>query len=131
MEIICLKPEQIRLAAKVVADSFYDYPSLVFYFPKPKRRARWLKWYMERVLNTALMYGEVFATEDLSGILFALPPGRTRLGNREYMKAGFLAAPFVVGLNRYSKVSECEACLADAQEKLLLAGPIIICGACP
>jgi GNAT superfamily N-acetyltransferase len=123
MEIIRLKPEQIKQAAKVVADSFFDYPSLVFYFPDLKRRTRWLKWYMERVLRTALLFGEVMATEDLSGVLFALPPGRTRLGNREYMKAGFLAAPLVIGLRRYPGTSECEAYLADAQEKLLAGRP--------
>lgn len=123
MEIIRLKPEQKKQAANVVADSFYDYPSLMFYFPDPKRRARWLKWYMERVLNTAFMFGEVLAARDLSGVLFLLPPGRTRLGNREYMKAGFLAAPLVIGLRYYPNVSECEDYLADTQEKLLSGRP--------
>ena len=123
MEIISLKPEQIKQAAKVVAGSFFNYPSLMFYFPKPGHRARWLKWYMERVLNTALMYGEVLATQDLSGVLFALPPGRTRLGNREYLKAGFLMAPLVIGLRHYPNVSECEDFLADTQEKLLAGRP--------
>lgn len=123
MEIIRLKPEQIKQAAKVVAGSFFDYPSLIFYFPDPGHRARWLKWYMERVLNTALMFGEVLAAEDMSGVLFALPPGRTRLGNREYLKAGFLAAPLVIGLRHYPNVSECEDYLADTQEKLLAGRP--------
>lgn len=123
MEIIRLKPEQLNHAAKVVADSFFDYPSLIFYFPEPGRRARWLKWYMERVLKTALLFGEVLATQDLSGVLFALPPGRTRLGNREYAKAGFLAAPFVIGLRRYPGVSECEDYLANTQEILLAGRP--------
>jgi GNAT superfamily N-acetyltransferase len=59
----------------------------------------------------------------MSGVLFLLPPGRTRLGNNDYLKAGFLAAPFVIGLKRYKSVSECEKYLADMQDKLLAGRP--------
>ncbi len=123
MEIMKLSPEQKKHAAKVVSNAFFDYPSLVFYFPHPKRRALLLTWYMERVLNTAFLFGEVLATEDVSGVLFALPPGHTRLSERDYIKSGLLAAPLVIGLRRYPSVSECENYLADTQEKLLAGRP--------
>ena len=63
-----------------------------------KRAETWkLPWYMERVLESAMRYGEVTTTDDLSGVLFLLPPGHTRLTDWEYVKCGFLAAPLVVG----------------------------------
>ncbi|SHI01342.1 Acetyltransferase (GNAT) family protein [Sporobacter termitidis DSM 10068] len=123
MEIRRLKPEQKKRAAKVVADSFYDYPSLIYYFPDTKRRMRCLPWYMEGVLNSAVSFGEVWVTEDVSGVLFILPPEHTRMSDWDYIKNGLLAAPLVVGLHRYPNLSECEAYLADTQEKLLAARP--------
>lgn len=123
MEISKLKPEQKKRAAGVVAAAFYDYPQMTYYFPDIKRRDRWLAWYMERVLNTALSFGEVFATPDLSGVLFILPPEHTRLSDGDYVKNGFLRAPLVVGLRRYHVVSECEAYAADTQERLLAGRP--------
>lgn len=126
MEIIKLNPENIaqkKRAAQVVASAFYDYPQMEFYYPDPKRRTRWLPWYMERVLNTALSFGEVYAAQDISGVLFILPPEHTRLSDRDYIKNGFLMAPLVVGPRRFRAVSECEACVADAQERLLAGRP--------
>ena len=119
MDIIPLRPSQRKRAAETVAAAFYDYPSLMYYFPDPKRRTRWLPWYMGGVLNCALLFGQVWTTADVSGVLFALPPGRTRLTDADYVKGGLLAAPLAVGLRRYPRVSACEACLADTQERLL------------
>ncbi len=123
MEIVSLKPEQKKRAAQVVANAFFNYPSLIFYFPDTKRRTRWLRWYMKRVLNSALTYGEVLVTEDISGVLFLLPPGRTRLSDWDFVKCGFLALPFVIGLRWYPNVNACENYLAETQEKLMAGQP--------
>jgi ribosomal protein S18 acetylase RimI-like enzyme len=123
MDIVSLKPEQKKRAAQVVANAFFNYPSLIYYFPDIKRRTHWLPWYMERVLNSAITFGEVLVTEDVSGVLFFLPPSRTRLSDWDFVKCGFLASPLVVGLRRYPYVNECEQYLADTQEKLLTGRP--------
>ena len=123
MEIISLSQNNRKRAAQVVADAFFDYPSLCLYFPDVKRRQRWLVWYMEQTLNTALHYGETWVTEDYSGVLFSLPPGRTRLTDWEFVKCGFLALPLVIGLHRYPDVDECEKHVADTQEKLMAGRP--------
>jgi GNAT superfamily N-acetyltransferase len=78
---------------------------------------------MERVLNTALSFGEVFVTPSVKGVLFILPPEHTRLSDWDYVKNGFLAAPLVVGLRRYRCVSECEAYVADTRERLMAGKP--------
>lgn len=119
MEIMALKPEQRKTAARTVSAAFYDYPSLCHYFPDPKRRTRWLPWYMGRVLNCAQKFGEVWVTEDTSCVLFILPPNHTRLTSKDYIKSGMLTVPLIIGLGRYQSVDECELYLADTQERLL------------
>lgn len=123
MEITRLKPEQKKCAARIIADVFFDYEQINYYFPDPARRKRWLPWYMERVLNTAMSFGEMLVTEDFSGVLFVLLPGHTRLSDRDYIKNGFLRAPFAVGLRRYPAVDACEKYVADTRERLTAGRP--------
>jgi ribosomal protein S18 acetylase RimI-like enzyme len=119
MKIVSLNKNYCKDAANVVARAFYHYPSLVTYFPDERRRAKNLPWYMERVLRSALAYGEVWTTEDRAGVLFLLPPGHTRLTDWEYVRCGFLASPLKIGLRHYPVVNACENTLAETQERLL------------
>ena len=119
MDIIKLKTSQKKRAAEVATAAFFYYPMMIHYFPDVKRRKRWLPWYLEKTLRCALRYGEVFTTADCSGVLFFLPPGHTRLTDREYIQNGFLFVPLVMGFQNYSKSSECENFVADTQEQLL------------
>ena len=72
MEIIKLDPRQLKRASDVLAASFFDYPMFTFYFPDPKRRIRYLPWYFRNVLNSALRYGEVYTTPEISGVIFTI-----------------------------------------------------------
>jgi Acetyltransferases len=119
MDIIKLELSQKRKAAEVASAAFFDYPMMIHYFPSVKKRRRWLAWYMEKTLNCAIRYGEVTVTSDLSGVMFVLPPGHTRLSVAEYIKNGFLFAPLVVGLQNYGKNDDCETFVADTQERLM------------
>lgn len=119
MEILKLDPNQKRKAAEVVVSAFFNYPMLTHYFPNPERRKRRMPWYMEKTLNCAMRYGEVFVTSDYSGVMFILPPGHTRLTTGEYIQNGFLLTPLVMGFRNYFKSDECEQFVADTQERLL------------
>jgi GNAT superfamily N-acetyltransferase len=119
MDIIKLEHNQIRKAAEVVASSFFNYPMMIHYFPDPKKRKQRLLWYMEKTLNCAICYGEVFITSDFSGVMFILPPGHTRLTTAEYIRHGFLFTPLVMGLKNYLNSDECEKFVADTQERLM------------
>ena len=119
MNIIKLEANQKKKAAEVVSEAFFNYPMLTHYFPNLKRRKRWMPWYMEKTLNCAMCYGEVLTTSDCSGVLFVLPPGNTRLTNKQYIQNGFLFVPFIMGLRNYLKSSECEKFVADTHERLL------------
>ena len=119
MDIMKLEAGQKKRAAEVVTAAFFDYPMMNHYFPDLKRRKRRMPWYLEKTLNCAMRYGEVFATADCSGVMFVLPPGHTRLTDREYIQNGFLLVPFVMGFGNYAKSSECEKFVADTQERLM------------
>ncbi|HEX7555612.1 MAG TPA: GNAT family N-acetyltransferase [Leptolinea sp.] len=123
MEIIKLDPHQKKKASEVVAASFYDYPMFTFYFPDPRRRARYLPWYLENVLNCALRYGEVFTNPEISGVIFTLPPGHTKISDWEYIQNGFLLTPFLLGFHNYQQSMDCEYFVGDTQIKLLKDRP--------
>ena len=119
MKVSRLKADQKKKAADVVASAFSDYPMMVHYFPDAEKRKRRLPWYMERVLNSAARYGEVFVTDDLSGVMFILLPGHTRLKISEFIRSGFLFLPLVMGFGNYTRSDECEKFVADTHARLM------------
>jgi GNAT superfamily N-acetyltransferase len=123
MEIVNLDPRQLKKAAEVVAAAFFDYPMFTFYFPDPKRRAKSLAWYLGNVLKCALRYGEVCTNPEISGVIFTLPPGHTRLTQNEYAQTGFLLTPFVMGLRNFIRSQDCEAFVGDTHERIMQNRP--------
>jgi GNAT superfamily N-acetyltransferase len=119
MEIIKLDPRQKKRASEVVAAAFFDYPMFTIYFPDPKKRARILPWYLVNVLNCALRYGEVYTTAEISGVIFTLPPGHTKISQSEYIQNGFLLTPLLLGFRDYVRSQECEKFVADMHEKIM------------
>jgi ribosomal protein S18 acetylase RimI-like enzyme len=125
MDIIKLQPNLKKRASEVVAASFFDYPMFTFFFPDPKRRSRYLPWYLENVLNCAIKYGEVFTNPEISGVIFTLPPGHTRISKWEYLQNGFLFTPLLLGFHNFKQSMECENFVGDIQHKLLKDRPHI------
>ena len=123
MEIIKLDPRQKKKASAVLAAAFFDYPMFTFYFPDPKRRARYLPWYLGNVLSCALRYGEVFTTPQISGVAFTLPPGHTKISQWEYIQNGFLGAPILLGFRNYAQSMDCETFVGDTHEKIMKDRP--------
>lgn len=123
MEIIHLDPKDLKKASKVVAASFYDYPEFIFYFPDPNKRTRNLSWYLGNVLRCALRYGDVYTNPELSGVIFTLPPGHTKISMWEYIQNGFALSPFKLGLYNYKRSMECEDALGTTHEKNMNGRP--------
>lgn len=119
MEIIKLNPRQIHQASIVLSASFFDYPMFKFYFPDPKRRTRYLPWYFRNILSCALSYGEVYTTPDISGVIFTLPPGHTKISMWEYIQNGFFLTPFLLGFRNYKQSMDCENFVGYTQEMLM------------
>lgn len=119
MEIIELGPHQIKKASEVLAAAFFDYPVFTFYFPDPKRRVRYLPWFLGNVLNCALRYGEVYTTTELSGVSIILSPNHTKISLWEYIQNGFLLTPFFLGFRNYVRSMNCETFVGNMHEKLM------------
>ena len=100
-ELMRLKPDHKKTAARVFARAFFDYPMITSYFPDLSRRSRYIEWYWGCVINYGLRYGEVYQTPDTAGISIWLPPGQTFNTTWHYIMAGFLPLPFVFGIKQY------------------------------
>jgi len=108
MDIIKLDLHQLRRASEILASSFFDYPRFTSYFPNSKRRARFLPWYFKNILRTALRFGEVYTTPDVSGVISIMPPEKTKISILEYVQNGFLFTPFALGFRNYYRSMKCE-----------------------
>ena len=84
MDIIKLDQHQLRSASELLASSFFNYPRFTSYFPDTNRRVRYLPWYFRNILRTALRYGEVYTTPNISGVILIMPPGKTKISILEY-----------------------------------------------
>jgi GNAT superfamily N-acetyltransferase len=103
MQIVRLDPKDKKQAVRVLCAAFNEYPEFIYYFPDPKKRKRCLPWYLDKVINTALRFGEVCTTPEISGVSFILPPGHTQISQWEYVQCGFLSAPIVLGLQDFNR----------------------------
>lgn len=123
MDIIKLDPRQLRSASELLANTFFDYPRFTSYFPNPNRRARFLPWYFRNILRTALRFGEVYTTPDISGVILIIPPGKTKISILEYIQNGFLLTPFALGFKNYYRSMKCEDFVDKTRIELLNSRP--------
>jgi len=79
MQIINVNSQNKKRAVNVLCSAFYNYPEFIHYFPDPKKRKRCMPWYLGKVVDTAIRYGEVHTNFATTGVSFILPPGHTRI----------------------------------------------------
>ncbi|MBE2224505.1 MAG: GNAT family N-acetyltransferase [Anaerolineae bacterium] len=120
MSVIKLKPEQRKEAAAMWARSFFDYPLMVYSWPEPERRKRYLSHYLEWGINYGLLHGEVYTTPDIAGVSIWLPPGQTHITTWRYIWAGYIQLPFIMNLtNLFSKTMKNEKIVHKAHEGIM------------
>ncbi len=119
MEAIRLEPSRKREAAEVAKRAFFNYPLFTFYFPEPRRRERYLGWYLGNVISCALRYGDVFTTPGLAGVALTLPPGHTQVSLWEYIRNGFTLAPVRLGLRNFQRSMTSERFAATVHKSLM------------
>ena len=118
-----LSSHQLKKAASLLAAAFFNYPMFTFYFPDPQRRARYLPWYLRNVLNCAFRYGDVYTTPEVSGVIFTLLPGHTKVSLWEYVQNGFLLTPLLLGLQNYKRSMDCEDFVERTHARLMQDRP--------
>lgn len=120
MEIVKLDPSQKNKAVDVLCAAFFDYPEFQSYFPDPNQRKHSLPWYLGRVVDTALRFGEVYTNQEVSGVAFILPPGHTRISQLEYVLCGFLPAPLILGMKDFVRSQEGEEFIGHMHDTIMV-----------
>lgn len=123
MDVIRLKPSKRRRAAQVWAGAFLHYPMVTAYWPDPKRRARYLAWYLGCAIAYGLRYGEVYTTPDVAGIAVWLPPGQTDITTWRYIVAGYLPLPLVMGIRQFFTQTMSSDDLLHQVHREIMTGP--------
>jgi ribosomal protein S18 acetylase RimI-like enzyme len=99
-------------AASALTDALQDDPLMRFVFPDRDHRRQSVAWLYERTLRYGLRNGRVDFAEDARGAAVWLPPGHEAMKFLGMLRAGFVAAPFRIGirsllrLGRYRKTKQ-------------------------
>jgi GNAT superfamily N-acetyltransferase len=104
-----LNPSCQREAAKVLAQAFFNDPLMAHYLPDPGQRERLLPGFMRASIRYCLLYGEVWATADLSAAACWLPPGQTDLHMWGLIRAGLGVVSLGIGWQALWRVRAIEA----------------------
>ena len=115
-------------AGSMLARSFYNDPMLSAYWPDEDRRKRYFPWYMTSVVTYGLIYGRVFQTTNIAGVIIWLPPGQTEFTLWRYIRAGFFALPYRAG-QKQSQITGINDEFMAKTHKELMPGPHWYCWA--
>lgn len=96
-ELLRVDLHRVGQAAALLARAFQDDPVLCYTIPAPQDRARLLPWLIGANVRYGCLYGEVYATRELTGAAIWLPPGRTSITLLRALRAGMVATPLKVG----------------------------------
>ena len=100
-----LASSQQSRAAELLARAFQDDPLFRYVIPQEGRRAETLSWLFGRVVRYALLYGQVYTTPAVAGIVCWLPPGQTELTLGRVFRTGLQSIVCRFGLAAYSRYS--------------------------
>jgi GNAT superfamily N-acetyltransferase len=102
VQIRALREEQIVAAGRVLAAAFHADPLEVFVFPDAEERARRAPEQFSILVQEAFLFGEVFVTEDLSGISAWFPPN-VAITREKAKRAGYHRLPDAMGTEAFER----------------------------
>ncbi|MBN1978367.1 MAG: GNAT family N-acetyltransferase [Anaerolineae bacterium] len=102
-EIVRLEAARRGRAGGVLAQAFRDDPAYIVAMPRADKRADVLAWLFDRVVYYSLLYGEVYITSSLEGVVCWLPPGQTHVTLWRVVRSGLHATPLRMGLAAYRR----------------------------
>jgi ribosomal protein S18 acetylase RimI-like enzyme len=111
---IPLSPSQIKHAAVVMAQAFFEDPYFTFILPEAGKRARILPWLFERTIRYGQRYGRVFTTPGLEGVAMWLGPQNTGLAVMGALRTGLFLLPLKLSRQELER----SLSLANYAEKL-------------
>ena len=97
-KVLSLTAEKIKRAAEALGRAFHDDPFMTRLIPDGSRRARLLPRLQKTVVRYGYLYGEVYTTPAVEGVVVWLLPGQTTLTPGRMLRTGMLAAPLWFGV---------------------------------
>jgi len=105
--IVPLKRSQLKDAAGLLADAFFDDPLASYMVPDKNKRRRELSRMMGRCLSYGMLYGHVETTENLEGVAAWVKPEYVKFNFYRMLRSGMIAIPWILGLGatrRFNRV---------------------------
>ena len=94
---IRLNPENQKSVWQSMANAYFNYPSVEYFFPDLRLRKKVLAWYLGYPIRYSLKRGVVYTTPDHKSVAAWLTPKETYHTVAGHMGAGFLKCPFLMG----------------------------------
>lgn len=102
--IIRLQHPVSSTVAQMMLRAYADDPLMEYVMPSSRRSGRLALWFLKTALEYGVLYGEVYAAGDLSGIAIWLPPHHREMGLWGLFRTGMLFAPFRLGRNAFGRL---------------------------
>ncbi len=101
-----VSPEEVGLAAEILARAFHTDPPFEYFIPDPARRARLLPRLFERFVRHGQILGEVHTTpEKPEAVAIWLPPGSKEVTLDMARRSGLDELPEVLGGMSFARLS--------------------------
>ena len=115
-----LEEPQIVAACRTLASAFHDDPLQTYVFPDPQERAQRSPAQFSALVRQGCLFGEVFATEGMTGISAWMPPGQVTTFEQA-SRAGFQQLPGRMGKAAFERLGRVLDYLSDAHRQGLPA----------
>jgi ribosomal protein S18 acetylase RimI-like enzyme len=106
--VIPLKAQQIKQASELMGRAFLNDPLWQYLVPDEARRARVVPLSMGILVRYSFLYGEVYTTPALEGVVCWLPPGKTAPTFGRLVRIGIRSAPLELGWTGFRRYTTAE-----------------------
>lgn len=94
-----LRPDQLKAAARTLAEAFWDDPLMHIIAPNEKKRAAVGPWFFAKSIAYGMRWGEASCNDDASAVAVWFPPGNTDITPGRMLRVGMGALPLRAGVN--------------------------------
>ena len=115
-----LDEAEVAAAGQTLADAFHDDPLQVHVFPDPVERARCSPAQFAILVREGCLFGEVHATQGLTGLSVWLPPGNV-VTPEKAAQSGFQQLPELMGRASFERFGLVLDYLSSAHGKVMPA----------
>jgi GNAT superfamily N-acetyltransferase len=117
---VVISPEDVGLAAEILARAFHTDPPFEYLILDPARRAQLLPRFFERFVRHGQIFGEVYTTrQQPEAVAIWLPPGSTDIPPERARRSGLDELPEVLGGESFTRLTAILARMNDMHHKAM------------